>query len=111
MQAASDGERLYVGGCDRSGLVAAASCWAEAVRRSLDAAGLGEAPVHGVVCLARAQWEWCVAPMRLGSVLVSWPSHLVDDIKQTHEVGDETVAHVAALARAAFPARPAPERG
>lgn len=103
-----DRECLLVGGRDRSALAGAASSAAREVGRSLDDAGFISVPVRSVVCLVRAQWEWCAAPFRVGPVMVTWPSQLVDDVKQTHECSGDTVGRVAAHLVAAFPARPAP---
>ena len=103
-----DRECLLVGGRDRSEFVGAASVAAREVGRSLDDAGFVSVPVRAVVCLVRAEWEWCAAPLHVGSVMVTWPSQLVDDVKQTHECSDETVQRVAAHVGAAFPARSAP---
>lgn len=76
----SSGQRLFVGDHNRTKLVDAMGWHVAAVRAQLDHVGLGEVPVHPVVCLTTSTWGWCAKPFRIGGVLVTWPAALITAI-------------------------------
>jgi hypothetical protein len=66
--------RLYVGGKDRSALLASLMRQTEAVRAAL---GTPTPPtITPVMCFVRADWSLFAQPMRWGDVYVLWPRAL-----------------------------------
>lgn len=64
-------DRLYVGGRNRTNLIVEATKQIAAVRRALDPAGHGGAPVNGVVCFTNAGWPPLSKTFQLDGVWVT----------------------------------------
>lgn len=69
--------RLYVGGRDRSSLLAGVRKQVVAVREALLAAGQDDVPVHGVLCFVDVETGWFAKPFEIDGVQVTWRKHLV----------------------------------
>ncbi|MEZ5234461.1 MAG: nuclease-related domain-containing protein [Acidimicrobiales bacterium] len=103
-------ERLYVGGRDRTGLVAAVVKQCDVVRTALHRiaaqqdVGLG-VEVRGVLCFVGADWPgWRLKPPRIGGVVCVWPEALASLFRgaaNPSAVIDQRA--VAAALAAAFP--------
>ncbi|MGE4163981.1 MAG: nuclease-related domain-containing protein [Vicinamibacterales bacterium] len=103
-------ERLYVGGRDRTKLVAGVVKQCELVRASLHQAaaqpGVGTGvDVRGVLCFVGADWPgWRLKPPRIGGVVCAWPEALASLLRpppgRAPAIDQRSIA--AALA-AAFP--------
>ncbi len=109
----SSGERLFVGDHNRTKLVDAMGWQVAAVRAQLDDVGLGELPVHPVLCLTVATWGWFPKPFRIGGVLVTWPAALVTSVLRDRAdrlLDDSTIDLLARHLGSALPASGATAR-
>ncbi len=94
--------RLYVGGRDRSKLVAGMQWQFDAV---LGALGGLELPVHRALSFVDADWPLFFAkPLRFGDVWVSWPSKMAELIAEPGPLDDEVVERAARLLAGRLPA-------
>ena len=90
----SSGERLFIGNHNRTRLVEAMAWQVVAMRAQLDQIGLGEVPVHPVLCLTATEWGRFARPFGVDGVLITWPAALVmaishDDVASS--IDDATV--------------------
>jgi hypothetical protein len=67
--------RLFVGGRDKTALVAGMSKQADAVRAVLDP-DIAELPLIQAICFVAADWSLFARPLRFGDVHVLWPRAL-----------------------------------
>ncbi len=98
-------ERLYVGGRDRTKVVAGVVHQMEVVRASLGPI-FESVPVHGVVCFVGAQWPLVLRrPLRVNDVVALWPKALAGLVARGGPLDAAAVLAVAdALARTLKPA-------
>lgn len=98
-------ERLYVGGRDRTKVVAGVLHQMEVVRASLGPI-FESVPVHGVVCFVGAQWPLVLRrPLRVNDVVALWPKALAGLVARGGPLDAAAVLAVAdALARTLKPA-------
>ncbi len=68
---------LYVGGRDRTKIVAGLGWQVEAVRSAL---GGVEVPIHAALCFIEADWNLFAKPFQLDSVWVTWAQKLAEMI-------------------------------
>jgi Nuclease-related domain len=92
-------DRLYVGGRNRTGLVADMTSTIAAVRRALEPAGYGGSPVHGVICLAKATWPPLCRAFQLDGVWVTDAFSLVDLVLGSQSFSDEAIDAVSTALR------------
>jgi hypothetical protein len=94
-------EKLLVGGRNCTPLVAGVQKQVGVVADVLDAAGMGDVPVHGVLCFVDADWPLIGGTFVTGGVAVLWPRKLGDRLRAEAPLGQAGVdaAH-RALARA-----------
>jgi hypothetical protein len=71
-------ERLYVAGKDRTNMVDEVDRKVAAVEDALAKEGLGQVPVHAVLCFINAEWGWFAKPFSLSGVWVTWGEKLPD---------------------------------
>jgi len=69
-------EKLYVGGRDKTPLVAGVHKQVAVVREVLDAVGMGEVRVRGVLCFVEAEWPLIGGEFAVDGVDVLWPKRL-----------------------------------
>jgi Nuclease-related domain len=91
--------RLYVGKRDCTKLVLASEDQGETVREALASLGIEGVPVRPVLCFIGAEWGMFASPVKLGSVLVTWPKSLYDLLRNDAEIEtaiiQETARHLA----------------
>ena len=75
-------DRLYVGGRDRTKLVAGLTWQVGHVQAVLEPVGFAAAPIHPVLCFIDADWAWFAKPIELDGVLIIWPGALCERILQ-----------------------------
>lgn len=74
-------EKLLVGGRNSTHLVAGVQKQMGVVADTLDAAGMGDVPVHGVLCFVDADWPLIGGAFVTGGVAVLWPRKLGDRLR------------------------------
>ena len=89
----STDHRLYVGGRDRTTLVAAMAKQAAAVRDALTPA-LVDLPLTQALCFVDADWSLFARPLRFGDVHVLWPGALGKLIRAEGPLKPEVIAQV-----------------
>lgn len=96
--------RLYVGGRDRTGLVAGLEGKVNTVRSAL---GEGGPAVQGALCFTDATWKVFAKPCRAGNVWITWADALVKRIAAPGPLAPNDVVRVAVkLDEALSPASP-----
>ena len=97
-------ERLYVGGRDRTKLLAGVQEQCAVVRTAL--ADLADTPVHAVLCLVGGEWSPLrLRPLRLGAVTCTWPRGLAKLVAASGSLSPGDIAlRAARLADALVPA-------
>lgn len=70
--------RLFVGGRDKSKLVEGMGKQIRAVRAALEPAGLGDTPVHAVLCFTDSDWGFFAKPIMFGDVRCLWAKKLCE---------------------------------
>jgi hypothetical protein len=68
--------RLFVGGRDKSKLVEGMGKQTRAVRAAVESAGLGDTPVHAVLCFTDSDWGLFAKPIMFGDVTCLWAKKL-----------------------------------
>ena len=98
-------EKLLVGSRDQTKLVEGVHKQVAVLRARLEAAGLAEVPVRGVLCFVEAEWPLIGGAFVIDGVSVLWPKKLVDHLVADGPLDDAAVdaAH-RALASALPPA-------
>lgn len=74
-------EKLLVGGRNCTPLVAGVQKQVGVVADALDAVGMGDVPVHGVLCFVDADWPLIGGSFVTGGVAVLWPRKLGDRLR------------------------------
>ncbi|HLW45705.1 MAG TPA: nuclease-related domain-containing protein [Acidimicrobiales bacterium] len=98
--------RLYVGGRDRSKAIAGVARQEEAVRCLLEHDSGGSVPpLHSVICLVGADWDWFARPFQLDGVRVTWPRRLGRLLLTPAVLSDAEIEHLGALLARRFPVR------
>jgi hypothetical protein len=69
--------RLYVGGRDRTKLIAGVHKQIAVVAQALQRAGHPDVAVHGALCFVDVETGWFAKPFELDGVTVTWRKHLV----------------------------------
>lgn len=94
--------RLYVGGRDRSKVVAGV-VW----QRSVVKVALGDPaiPVQSALCFVEAEWRLFQRPFRVDGVWVTWPKQLGALILETGRLDGGQIEHTAGLLARRFPPR------
>ncbi|MDO8121224.1 nuclease-related domain-containing protein [Isoptericola sp. b490] len=94
-------EKLFVGGRDKTPLVAGVHKQVAVVREVLDAAGLDEVRVRGVLCFVEAEWPLIGGEFTVDGVDVLWPKRLGERLvpKEPVLTGEQTDAVLRVLAR------------
>lgn len=85
--------RLYVGGRDKTALVARMAKQAEAARTAL-APDLGWLPLTRVICFVGADWPLFVRPLRFDDVHVLWPRALRKLLRVDGPLTSDVIAQV-----------------
>ncbi len=91
---------LYVGGRDRTRIVAGLGWQVEAVRSGL---GDAEVPVHAALCFIEADWSFFAKPFELNGVWVTWAQKLAEMIAAPGPLTPEKVTDVADRLAKALP--------
>lgn len=84
-------EKLLVGGRSCTPLVAGVQKQVGVVADVLDAAGMGDVPVHGVLCFVDADWPLIGGTFVTGGVAVLWPRKLGDRLRAEGPLGQAGV--------------------
>jgi hypothetical protein len=87
---------LFVGGRNRTHLLADVTATIAAVRRALEPAGYAGSPMHAAICFTSATWPPLCRAFQLDGVWVSEASTLVEQILGAQSFSDaaiETVGH------------------
>jgi hypothetical protein len=98
--------RLYVGGRDRTKLVAGLGWQLDAVRSVL---GDMEVPVLAALCFVDADWGLFSKPFRHDGVWVGYPKALAAQLAADGPIASEQVLDLAHLLAVALPAAPTPK--
>jgi hypothetical protein len=77
--------RLYVGGRDRTKLIAGVHKQTALVADALRQAGYPEVPVQGALCFVDIETGWFAKPFQIDGVTVTWRKHLMTPILETEE--------------------------
>lgn len=96
--------RLFVGGRDRSTLVAGMQKQVEAVRVALDGTAAPSCPLIPVLCFVDSDWGLFASPLRVGGVRVLWPKMLGKLIRSKGELSPAAVAELERQLALALPA-------
>lgn len=96
-------EKLLVGGRNCTHLVAGVLTQVGVVADALDAAGLGDVPVHGVLCFVDADWPLIGGSFVTGGVAVLWPRKLGDRLRAEGPMDQAAVDAAHRVLAAAFP--------
>jgi len=96
-------ERLFVESRDQTKLVEGVQKQVLRVAQALDAGGIVDVPIRGVLCFVDATWPLFSGAFSISGVEVLWPKKAIDLLRRPGIVADETatLAH-RAIARA-FP--------
>jgi hypothetical protein len=97
-------EKLMVGTRDQTKLVEGVHRQVDHVRAILDAAGLAEVPVRGVLCFVEADWPMIGGSFVIDGVDVLWPKELAKHLVRAGSLDDATTGRVHRALAAAFPA-------
>jgi hypothetical protein len=93
--------RLYVGGSDRSGLVAGMARQTLAVEAALGR--YADIPVIPTVCFVDADWSLFARPLQFGNVRVLWPRALVKSVRGDGPLTPDLIAQIAHRLELALP--------
>jgi len=93
-------QRLYVGGRDRTKLIAGLDWQGAAVH---DALGVDEVEIHSVLCFVNAEWSLFAKPFQLNGVKVVWAQKLAEMIVAPGSLTPEAVARLADRLASALP--------
>lgn len=97
-------DRLYVGGRDRSKLVAGVQRQVEVVRNALGLEpGDDNIPVMGALCFVDAEFRWFAKPFRIDGVWVIWGRKLSEMIAAEGPLANDQVLAVAGRLADALP--------
>lgn len=95
--------RLHVGRRDCTKLVLSSEDQAEVIRDALAPLDFSDVPVLPVLCFVGADWGLFASPLRFGSVLVTWPKALYEQLKKNAEVETAVIQETARQLAAALP--------
>jgi hypothetical protein len=95
-------DRLYVGGTDRTKLVAGMTWQADVVRSAIESIGI-DADVHRVLCFTDADWGWLAKPFKIDGVIVTYPSGLASAVSAGGLLMTEHVRAIAAALNRRLP--------
>lgn len=85
--------RVYVGGRDKTKLVAGLDWQVDAVRAAL---GDLEGRIHPALCFTSSDWGLFAKPFRHAGVLVTWASKLAEMIAESGDLGPDQIEAIAA---------------
>lgn len=77
--------RLYVGGRDRTKLIAGVHKQTALVAQALERAGFPDVAVHGALCFVDVETGWFAKPFQIDGVTVTWRKHLMTPMLGTEE--------------------------
>jgi hypothetical protein len=95
--------RLYVGGRDKSALIAGMAKQADAVRAAL-APDLAQVPLTQAICFVSADWSLLAQPLRFGEVQVLWPRALAKLLRAEGTLSREAITQIERRLALALPA-------
>lgn len=95
--------RLYVGGRDKTVLIAGMAKQADAVREAL-APDLAQVPLTQAICFVSADWSLLARPLRFDEVHVLWPRALAKLLRAEGPLSREKIAEVERRLAVALPA-------
>lgn len=95
--------RLYVGGRDKTTLIAGMAKQANAVRAAL-APDLAQVLLTQAICFVAADWSLLAQPLRFGEVHVLWPRALAKLLRAKGPGGREEIAEIERRLALALPA-------
>jgi hypothetical protein len=96
--------RLYVGGRDRTAVVAGMQRQLDVVQRTLaDVAEAKDAAVNSVLCFIGTEWSVFARPIRIAGTTVTWPKALSKQIEQAGELAADRVQELAQRLGQALP--------
>ncbi len=94
---------LHVGRRNCTGSVEAVRRQTEVVRAAVEAGRPGsEVPVHGMLCLTRAEWGFPSA-MQIGEVRVAWPRLVAGEVRAPGVLDDPMVQAVSTMIAGGLP--------
>lgn len=96
-------EMLVVGTRDQTKLVHGVHKQVDLVRAALDAAGLADVPVRGVLCFVEADWPLFGGSFVIDGVGVLWPKKLAEQLTTPGSLDDAMTERVHRALAAAFP--------
>jgi hypothetical protein len=95
--------KLMVGTRDQTKLVGGAHKQVGLVRAALEAAGLAEVPVRGVLCFVEADWPLFGGSFVIDDVWVLWPKKLAEQLATPGPLDDAMTERVHRALAVAFP--------
>ena len=96
-------EKLVVGTRDQTKLVEGVHKQVDLVRSALEAAGLADMPVRGVLCFVEADWPLFGGSFVIDNVSVLWPKKLAEELATAGPLDDAMTERVHRVLAAAFP--------
>jgi len=96
--------KLVVGTRDQTRLVEGVHKQVDLVRAALEAAGLADVPVRGVLCFVEANWPLIGGSFVIDGISVLWPKKLAEQLVATGPLDDAMTERVHRALAAAFPA-------
>ena len=95
--------RLYVGGRDKTALIAGLDKQVKAVRTALGEP-FAEVRIYKTLCFVNADWSLFARPIELGGAHVLWPRALGKLIRSEGTLGRETIERIERTLALALPA-------
>ena len=95
--------RLYVGGRDRSPLVAGVRKQVDLVQRALESLDVPALGVTGVLYFVEADWSLFAKPLSFQGVVVTWPKDIRKSIQQPGILDGTTRRRISRSLADAFP--------
>ncbi|MGH1522840.1 nuclease-related domain-containing protein [Leifsonia sp. L25] len=96
-------EKLIVNGRDRTKLVPGVEKQVTRVRTALDAAGLQEIPVYGMLCFVDSTWGLLQRPFTVDSITVLWPRKAAEYVSRPGNLDADTINRTLRVLATAFP--------
>lgn len=96
-------EKLMVGGRDQTRLVEGVHKQVDLVRAALEAAGMADVPVRGVLCFVEADWPMIGGSFVIEGVSVVWPKRLSELLTAPGPLDGATTEMAHAALATAFP--------
>jgi len=96
-------EKLVVGTRDQTKLVEGVHKQVDLVRAALEAVGVADVPVRGVLCFVEADWPLFGGSFVIDNVSVLWPKKLAEQLATAGPLDDAMTERVHRVLAAAFP--------